>query len=87
MDYYANSSLGPWTVNNELNRPVRIRKTRTDADRKSIQNKSVKSNTPVTRDRDCFSKSDTVDGQTGSDADCSQKGDGITVMCDENCQQ
>lgn len=23
MDYYANDSLGPWTVNNEKNRPAR----------------------------------------------------------------
>lgn len=28
MDYYANDSLGPWTVNNEAHRPVRTKKTR-----------------------------------------------------------
>ena len=28
MDYYANDSLGPWTVNNEVNKPPRpVRKT------------------------------------------------------------
>ena len=30
MDFYANSSLGPWTVNNEVNRPVRGKKKRTE---------------------------------------------------------
>lgn len=29
MDFYANDSLGPWTVNNEINRPLRQRKPRT----------------------------------------------------------
>jgi 2-(3-amino-3-carboxypropyl)histidine synthase len=28
MDFYANSALGPWGVNHESHRPVRIRKTR-----------------------------------------------------------
>ena len=28
MDYYANESLGPWTVNNAENRPIRTRKLR-----------------------------------------------------------
>jgi len=26
MDYYANDSLGPWTVNNERHRPARGRR-------------------------------------------------------------
>lgn len=29
MDFYANDSLGPWTVNNEVHRPQRQRKPRT----------------------------------------------------------
>ena len=29
MDFYANDSLGPWTVNNEVHRPQRTRKPRT----------------------------------------------------------
>jgi len=29
MDFYANDSLGPWTVNNEVYRPQRQRKPRT----------------------------------------------------------
>ena len=38
MDFYANSSLGPWAVNNEAHRPVRIRKPRAkkDKDTKTI---------------------------------------------------
>ncbi|ESO97944.1 hypothetical protein LOTGIDRAFT_153055 [Lottia gigantea] len=28
MDFYANDSLGPWTVNNEKHRPQRVRKTK-----------------------------------------------------------
>ena len=31
MDYYANDSLGPWTVNNELHRPQRVKKVRNTA--------------------------------------------------------
>lgn len=29
MDFYANDSLGAWTVNNEVHRPQRQRKPRT----------------------------------------------------------
>lgn len=29
MDYYAYDSLGPWTVNNDVHRPVRQRKPHT----------------------------------------------------------
>ena len=29
MDFYANDSLGPWTVNNDVHRPQRPRKQRT----------------------------------------------------------
>lgn len=28
MDFYANESLGPWTVNNAIHRPVRTKKTK-----------------------------------------------------------
>jgi len=28
MDFYANASLGPWTVNNELNRHVPVSRRR-----------------------------------------------------------
>ena len=28
MDFYANSSLGPWTPNHESHRPARVKKSR-----------------------------------------------------------
>ncbi|XP_023930112.1 2-(3-amino-3-carboxypropyl)histidine synthase subunit 1 isoform X2 [Lingula anatina] len=67
MDYYANSSLGQWTVNHEANRPSRTRKRipRTD----EISNKRVESQkqtnlneTPSSADKEKRSRSPGCEG-------------------------
>ena len=54
MDFYANSGLGPWTVNHESHRPVRIHRPRTKraAERTQIVEQTVKCDTPCT-DKQC----------------------------------
>ena len=44
MDFYANSSLGPWTVNNEANRPVALNK------KKKVQTQKVLPGTHLNKD-------------------------------------
>ncbi len=43
MDYYANDSLGAWTVNNELHRPVRNKPKRTQKSKTVVKSSTVKS--------------------------------------------
>jgi hypothetical protein len=51
MDYYANSSLGIWTVNNEANRPVRVRKPRSNIGKKGSSECSDKVQDKLTEEK------------------------------------
>ena len=85
MDYYANSSLGPWTVNNEVNRPVRVRKTRTDAGKKpaQVQSVSVEPDLCVSKNVDCcFDRKTVVIGQSGADTVNQGKENVAHSVCD-----
>ena len=44
MDFYANASLGPWTVNNENNRPVSMSRRKKNFHTEKISSGSINSN-------------------------------------------
>ena len=54
MDYYAYDSLGPWTVNNDLHRPVRQRRPHTKVNSGS-EGKEAGKSTAVSANEVCFS--------------------------------
>ena len=41
MDFYANDSLGPWTVNNELNRQVPVRRRKKDIKTEKLSSETI----------------------------------------------
>ena len=56
MDYYAYDSLGAWTVNNDLHRPVRQRRPHTKVNSGS-EGKEAGKSTAVSANEVCFSVS------------------------------
>ena len=56
MDFYSNSSLGPWAVNHETHRPVRIRKTRQKVSKKIVEgsvDSKLESNVSCSKEQTC----------------------------------
>ena len=75
MDFYANSSLGPWTVNNEQNRPAAVTRRRKNIhvhteklppEMTALENLALKSN-PETR-KDCDGQNTECCGKCHQDA-------------------
>lgn len=44
MDFYANASLGPWTVNNEHNRQVPVSRRRKNLKTEKLSSENIGSN-------------------------------------------
>jgi len=61
MDFYANASLGPWTVNNEHNRQVSVSRRRKNLHTEKLSSGNVHSNV------------DSKDGCDGQSTECCGK--------------
>lgn len=61
MDFYANASLGPWTVNNEHNRQVTVSRRRKNLNTEKLSSENV------------YSNMDSKDGCDGQSTKCCGK--------------
>jgi len=61
MDFYANASLGPWTVNNEHNRHVTVSRRRKNLYTETLSSENV------------YSNKDSKDGCDGQSTKCCGK--------------
>jgi len=88
MDYYANDSLGPWTVNNEANRPQRQRKPRIKVALEKETNSKSLSGTCCKSENSC-SNSNSVRTETGSSQSCENKTgeNSATNLCNEEAKR
>ncbi|KAK6192046.1 hypothetical protein SNE40_003593 [Patella caerulea] len=85
MDFYANDSLGPWTVNNEAHRPQRVNKSKSKKE-KTLASSCCKVN--ISSDTACCKDNNSLDAEKckdySSDITCCKDTSSDIAQCKDN---